>query len=281
MRSGPSRWQVAVRSKKGAIHGGNLERLAPSGERRSRRPRGTRERRPREPSLDPAQTSDLHRQHVAPTPPDHGLRHWCRDRVHHRYRGAGAPGASSHDRALRRRRSLGGGTGSRPYPDGRLVEAPALVLILTVAMLIIAWTYLLSGALHAHWSLRIAGIAAFSLAMWSQRSLVAGHGSAYIAALLLGALWLWGLLTVVWDREQGRRGNHDKRHGSRVTWTTFAAVLGIVTGLFVVGFSSASRTGSNLEFTVNLSAQLTLLAVYLVPILLVAGVDFAEWGEIL
>jgi len=165
--------------------------------------------------------------------------------------------------------------------DGRLVEAPALVLILTVAMLIIAWTYLLSGALHAHWSLRIAGIAAFSLAMWSQRSLVAGHGSAYIAALLLGALWLWGLLTLVWDREQGRRGNHEKRHGSRVTWTTFAAVLGIVTGLFVVGFSSASRTGSNLEFTVNLSAQLTLLAVYLVPILLVAGVDFAEWGEIL
>ena len=168
------------------------------------------------------------------------------------------------------------------YPvKGRLVETPVPVLVVTVIMLIFAWTYLLSGALHAHWAVRIGAIAVFSLSMWNEKLLAASVGLELPAALLFGSLWLYGLLTIAWDRTRLRRGHHDKLHVTRVTWTTFVVVLVIVTSIFALGIIGAAQRATTVLFTTWLSGYLTLMGVCLVPLLLLAGVDFAEWGEII
>jgi hypothetical protein len=165
--------------------------------------------------------------------------------------------------------------------NGQLVETSVPVFILTLITLIVAWTYLLTGAFHSHWAVRLVALSAFSLTMWYQRLLVSVDGLTIVAALLLGALWVWGLLTLVWDQAQKRRGNGDKRHGSRVTWTTFVVVLIMVAGLYALGYISAEQVGSTTLFASALTVNLLLLGFCLLPILLMAGVDFAEWGEII
>ncbi|MEA2375792.1 MAG: hypothetical protein QOD53_2255, partial [Thermoleophilaceae bacterium] len=160
--------------------------------------------------------------------------------------------------------------------DGHLTDMPGAVFWACVVLLVLAWTYLLAGALHAHPGVRIAALVLFSGAMYAggaNASLDTAQG--VLAAVALAAIWAVGVATIAVDRRHpGQR---------EPTWMRVAetvAVLALVAALYVLAWSGAGAHGTPRDFTLGVSIQLAILSLLLIPVLLLAGAEFAEWGEL-
>lgn len=160
--------------------------------------------------------------------------------------------------------------------DGQLTNMPGAVFWACVVLLVLAWTYLLAGALHAHPAVRVIALVLFSGAMYAggaNASLDTTQG--VLAAVALAGIWAVGLATIAVDR---RHPGMREPTWMRVAETT--AVLVLVAALYALAWWGAGAKGTPRDFTLGVSIQLAILSLLLIPALLLAGSEFAEWGEL-
>jgi hypothetical protein len=163
--------------------------------------------------------------------------------------------------------------------DNQLVRMSLPVLVASIVLLSIGWAYLLTGAVHAHWALRVGGLGLFTWAMWHESLVPGDSGWAAVSWALLGGIWLVAGLAHLYDLRARRRGEEHRTHLTRLVLVTFGSILALVGGLYAVAWLSV-RGSAPLLFTEIFTTQLTTVSVVLIPILLVAGVDFADFGEL-
>jgi hypothetical protein len=161
-------------------------------------------------------------------------------------------------------------------------EAPALtvplpVLIACSIFLVIAWSYLLAGALHAHLVLRVLGMVAWTVA--NLFSLTLSTATLELVAFALLVLAAWAMAIAMWlvDRLYHERKRSRWHHRIRLrafTFLFFALVTGSLYAIDAVGWLHTGVLGVSVWF------QLTLYQLALIPMLYLAGTDFAEWSEV-
>ncbi|HEX4216016.1 MAG TPA: hypothetical protein VIA06_22070 [Candidatus Dormibacteraeota bacterium] len=159
----------------------------------------------------------------------------------------------------------------------KVITVPLPVLVASGIFLVLAWSYLLTGAMHSHLVLRILVLIAFTLsnaALW----LGGGNFFAAIGILLLLAL-VWAMSAALWvvDRFHFHRNAPHRHPRRRLKLPTFLFFVGATTALYVIAFAVGAHTG-DFGFSVNL--QLSALQFALIPLLYLAGTDFAEWAEV-
>ena len=157
--------------------------------------------------------------------------------------------------------------------EGHAVEMSAPAFAACAASLILAWTYVLAGALHAHGAVRAAVVLVYLVAMY---------------VLLLPVPPIWALLALatigvtvgLWLRDRWVDRRSPERHHRHQLKLSTLCVCGVLTALF---FAAAALTGqvSALLLTTSVALQLSVLTFLLTPMLLLTGADFAEWGEVL
>ena len=162
--------------------------------------------------------------------------------------------------------------------DNQLVTLSLPVLVASIVLLSMGWAYLLTGAVHAHWAIRLAGLGLFTWAMW-QEGLVAGDGWAALSWAMLGGIWVVAALAHLYDLRQRRRGRDERTHLTRLVLVTFGSIFLLAGGLYAVAWLSL-RGSAPILFTEIFTTQLTTVSVVLIPLLLVAGVDFADFSEL-
>jgi hypothetical protein len=157
------------------------------------------------------------------------------------------------------------------YPLGdQVIEVPVPLFWLSVASLVLAVSYLLTGALHSHWPVRLVGLVSYTgLALWLTASRALRW--APILLLLVAAIWVVGLAS--WWRDRGRE--------SRLRLGRLAVVLGLVLAFYTAAWVSAADLAAERFFGLAVTVQLQVLALFLIPILFLTGSDFAEWGEVI
>jgi hypothetical protein len=157
------------------------------------------------------------------------------------------------------------------YPLGaQVVEVPVPLFWLTVASLILAVGYLLAGALHSHWLVRLLGLVSYTgFGLWLTASRAVRW--APILVVLVAAVWVLGLAG--WWRDRGRQ--------SPLRLGRLALVLGLVLAFYAAAWVSGADLGAERFFTLAVTVQLQVLALFLIPILFLTGTDFAEWGEVI
>lgn len=163
--------------------------------------------------------------------------------------------------------------------DNQLVTIGLPVLVASIVLLSLGWAYLITGAVHAHWALRAAGLGLFTWAMWRE-GLVPDGGWAQIAAWgLLGGIWVVAAAAHLYDIRARRRGLLDRTHLTRLVLVTFVSIFCLVGALYGVSWLSL-RSASPILFTEIFTTQLTTVSVILIPLLFIAGVDFADFAEL-
>src|SRR5262249_50660625 len=111
------------------------------------------------------------------------------------------------------------------------------------------------------------------------------HLSSGAALLPLACIWVWALfvgmrqrsLTRAEQRAPGRAGA--TRPDTRLWVVTVVLVLGALTVHEAQVLAPPSGTASLESAAGQVSLHLTLLFLLLIPLLLVAGTHFAEWGQ--
>jgi len=164
--------------------------------------------------------------------------------------------------------------------DNQLVSVSVPVLVATIVLLALAWSYLVSGVLHAHRLVRVAALALFTWAMWHEGVVPHDRGIWTAGGIaLLVAVWLIAVAAQLYDVRLHRRGRDDRSHMRRLVLLTFAAVFAVCGGMYALSYLAWAGTAP-LLFTETLTAHLSAVSVLLVPVLYVAGVDFAEWAHV-
>jgi hypothetical protein len=161
--------------------------------------------------------------------------------------------------------------------DARLLAMPTVVFWASVAFLVLAWGYVLAAGLHAPIPVRAIVLAAYTAAHWSMLEAAAIDPRAgIVAAAGVGLAWLAG--GAVWivhrrDRtQQSSRGCFDVR----------LLGIGLVPTLLVYAAAYWSEHGvTSLSFAMSITIELHDLSWILIPVLFLAGADFAEWGELI
>lgn len=164
--------------------------------------------------------------------------------------------------------------------DNQLVSTTVPVLVVSLVVLALAWGYLLAGLAHAHPAVQLAGLAVFTWLTFSGwDNLAIGNGSLAVTAVLVAVIWLVGGATHALHRRARRR--HPGGAGSPVAVGVSCVVTAaLVGGLYLNSYLAARAEGAPLIFTGQLSVEMASLAVLLVPLLLMAGADFAELADL-
>lgn len=167
-----------------------------------------------------------------------------------------------------------------PYAQPTLIGIPLPIFLAVALLVVLSWTYILAGFLHAHIALRVVGLALFTVSLWSERDTFNGAGIYRIPiAALVSALWLVGIGGGWYDRHVAHRNAHHLAHHKRLVGVTFGLVFAIIVALFALVWWSLEPERTS-QFALLLWDHLGVLSVFLFPALILAGVDFAEWAEL-
>ncbi len=202
------------------------------------------------------------------------------------------------------------------WQDHQIAIMSLGIFVVCLIFLLVAWTFVLTGAIHAPWPVRILvlGIASY-LFSYTPNPVEGLH------AALLVVIWLWalGVGLIAW-READLRADRSRAAlalGRRAPWLRRFAVpicavarrladglralgrrtmlpagarLPLRTMVFVVLWllvyyvsllASVDWGRGNAIFPATISLQLEALSFFLVPVLFLAGTDYAEVGEVL
>ncbi len=163
------------------------------------------------------------------------------------------------------------------FETGTLQTLPLPVAVFGGLSLAVAWSLVLAGALHAHLLLRIAGIVAYLINGCAVLFTVIGSAP----ALLMLPFVLVSVVAVAVGLYVTDRGNHRQapalHHRTRLRISTFGWVFGVTALLYALGAAGGLQRGNVAYF---LTVQLVLLESILIPVLFLAGTDFAEWSEV-
>lgn len=159
--------------------------------------------------------------------------------------------------------------------NGEESTVPVATFVVATVFVVVAWTFVLAGALHSHWSLRLVVVGLFGWSVILEHD-VPGQttGGTIASAALLAAI----AAITVWSIVRDRRATAPS---ARLMGTRVALIFPLVAGLFICAWLSAQAADQIEYFTTSLSDHLYNLQYALIPLLVLAGADFADWGHVL
>jgi len=152
---------------------------------------------------------------------------------------------------------------------------PVATFVVATVFVVVAWTFVLAGALHAHWSLRVLVVGLFGWSLVVERDVPAQTTGGTVAAIALLAV-IAGI--TVWSIVRDR---HAAAPGAGLMAARTALLFPLVAGLFITAWLSAAASDQFEYFTTSVSDHLYNLEYALIPLLVLAGADFADWGHVL
>ncbi|MBO0745893.1 MAG: hypothetical protein J2P43_12795, partial [Candidatus Dormibacteraeota bacterium] len=165
----------------------------------------------------------------------------------------------------------------RNFQTGQLQTVPLPVGIFGGLALIVAWSFILTGALHAHVLFRVGGVVAYLFNGVTVFLAAIGTAPTLLSLpFVLASVVVAATALYLADRSNHRQAPH-LHHRFRLRIPTFAWVFGVTALLYGLGALGGLRQGDVAFF---LTAQLILLEIVLIPVLFLAGTDFAEWSEV-
>lgn len=167
------------------------------------------------------------------------------------------------------------------WQNRQTTQMPVVVFVTSVLFLAVAWTFVLSGAIHGHWLLRLPVLGIFTFVLLSEPvpELVV-----LVRALMLVALWGWAAGIVVarwWRRRKGATGGQVPQRAGPLPLATmlFVALWLVIYDVALLWGADWGQGPGNMLFPACITVQLEQLALFLVPVLFLAGSDLAELGE--
>jgi hypothetical protein len=154
---------------------------------------------------------------------------------------------------------------------------PVPVLVVVMVELVLAWSYVLAGALHAHGLLRFGMLLVYSIGMLLLVAATAeGNGTLIVLGGLLAA---WVVTPVLWLRDRRHlKRRVERHHRHRLKLPTFLFCVLITAAIYLSAPLSGARPD---DLGGVIGIQLVGLELLIAPVLFLAGSDFAEWGEVL
>lgn len=157
-----------------------------------------------------------------------------------------------------------------------LGTVPLPAALLTTITIILAWSFILAGALHATLALRVVVVSAYALV-----GLFSGIATDSMLAALIITLVVLSVVAAAIGLYITDRGNHHQaphlHHRARLRIPTFAWILlatTLIYGLFLLKGLQGGELGAFLYL------ELDAIQFLLIPVLVLAGTDFAEWVEV-
>jgi hypothetical protein len=162
---------------------------------------------------------------------------------------------------------------------GELLVMPAPIFAVAMGFFVLALSYLMTGALHSHVLIRVAAVAAFLAWLYSDLDIIRSFGGWVTPALiaLAPAMVVIGAYTWLWDRHHTRQGHVGRSHAGNLHVPTFVGVLLIFSCFYGLPFLDPGI--NRLLLSIKFTTQLFALSFLLIPMLLLGGADFAEWGD--
>jgi hypothetical protein len=160
--------------------------------------------------------------------------------------------------------------------DNEESTIPIATFVVATSFVVVAWTFVLAGALHAHWALRVLIVGLFSWSLIVERDVPAQTTGGSVAAIaLLAVIAGITLATMVRDRRAATAPS------ARLLGVRVGLLLPLVAGLFITAWLSAQSVDQTEYFTTSVADHIYNLQYALIPLLVLAGADFADWGHVL
>jgi hypothetical protein len=172
------------------------------------------------------------------------------------------------------------------------IQLPAVTFAVSAISLVLAWSLLLTAALHGRWYLRLPLLGGFTLfalydtfAEYDTTLDRAIRGEVTLGILvqvvLLAVLWSWGLVTWLLGRRAARRGMDSIQGSRRIYGLTLGFVFVLLVTHYVLTLTLADATGHRGDFSSLIYFQAFILYFMLIPVFFLTGTDFAEVAETL
>lgn len=167
---------------------------------------------------------------------------------------------------------------------GEQVTLAVPLFAATLALLCVGFAFLVSGALFARRAVAIVGMVGLTaLIAWTTGILGIGGYSVVLPAwaswatrIILGAVWVVAALTLMM-----RRGRHgDAAQDSRLRIAVVVSVTALFGGYFLILWAASPVLNGLTLFPQSVNLLMTDVALLATPMLLIAAVDFGEWGEL-
>jgi hypothetical protein len=186
---------------------------------------------------------------------------------------------------------IGGGIALRDQMPASLtffqgtVQVPLVSLIAVSAALLLAWSLILTGALHSRWFFRFPALVVFTFLSGVEANTLAQSGDASTSQLVLGelaavlALWIWGIVLGVVGLRAARRDRAVRNPTARLAGLTLLIVLAALAAhyaLIVLPLLSGTHPESVAEVVTNHVESLFIL---LIPVFVLSGMHFADIGH--
>ncbi|MBO0745978.1 MAG: hypothetical protein J2P43_13235, partial [Candidatus Dormibacteraeota bacterium] len=157
-----------------------------------------------------------------------------------------------------------------------LGTVPLPIALLTTITIVLAWSFILAGALHAHVVVRIIAVAAYAVVGLASGISAGSMVAAVIITLVVLSVVAAAIGLYITDRGNHRQAPH-LHHRARLRLPTFGWIL-LATTLIYGLLAVTGLQGGDLGFFIDI--QLDALQFLLIPVLVLAGTDFAEWAEV-
>jgi hypothetical protein len=177
--------------------------------------------------------------------------------------------------------------------DSRTLALPAIAFVVGFFSFALAWSALMTGAVHGHWIARLLAVAMFGFVVF----VIFGDEAIYttdpttheitspssaqllwlplLALPLIVGIWTLVVWLVLWSR--ARAGKSGRSGGLAIV--TFVVMLVSILACFGQSVGYLGLSGHAEAFPNILADELWILSYPLVAALLFAGTDYAEWGE--
>jgi hypothetical protein len=160
--------------------------------------------------------------------------------------------------------------------DGEESSIPVATFVVAVSFLTVSWSFLLAGALHAHWALRVPAFALFFWSFLVEADTVTDRTAGLVAALaLMAAIAALTVASIVRDRQR------DRHPSATLFLSRLLLLIPLVGGLYLTAWLGSQSTDNTENFTTAVAQQIYNLEYVLIPVLVLAGADFADWGQLL
>jgi hypothetical protein len=159
--------------------------------------------------------------------------------------------------------------------EGQQTVMPKLTFWLTVVFFSFSWSYVLCGLLHGPRLVRLAALGVFGFGAWS---LWRGPFPLDTVRMIPSYLALAAICAVVL---YSLREPREERGGPRRLRIATVPVVFVLVLAFYFAFWWRVRALHDVRFfTISFANHLEKLSFALIPVLFVAGIDFAEWGDV-
>jgi hypothetical protein len=174
---------------------------------------------------------------------------------------------------------------------------PLILFVAAIGFVSFAWALIVTAAARSGWVARIATLVALGLAFGSARIAVTDINLAttVIVSVLLGVIALILIGTWIPERNAHHRSDPKKLNAGNawrvlrrlvlpVSFLIFLAVYlyiwheGLVNGLGGISQGVPADENANAEFGTSVGVQLDNMQYLLIPMLVLAGADFGDWG---